>query len=61
MIDNVYHLVMGLAAPKKDLIHQEFELSDEALALIDHIGQILAEEYVRLLKEDREENRKEEE
>lgn len=30
----------------------EPELSDEALALIDHIGRILAEEYVRLLKFD---------
>lgn len=28
----------------------EDQLSDEALALIEHIGQILAKEYVQLLK-----------
>lgn len=60
MIDAVYHLLM-----KPNLIEQVFErkveFSDEALALIDHIGQILAEEYVKLLKEAPDENQKEEE
>lgn len=48
---------MGLPKLKKDLRSLENgELSDEALALIDHIGQILAEEYVKLLKLEPQEN-----
>ena len=30
---------------------EEDDLSEDALALIEHIGQILAEEYVQLMKE----------
>lgn len=61
MIDTVYHLHMGLRHLKEQRGREEFALSEQALALIDHIGQILAEEYVKLLKENSEENLKEEE
>lgn len=50
-----------MALPKICENNFEEALSEEALALIDHIGQILAEEYVKLLKENPEENHKEEE
>lgn len=38
----------------KLLEENEAELSPEALALIEHIGVLLAEEYVQLLKESEE-------
>ena len=41
---------MGQARRKLEL--QDDELSDDALALIEHIGEILAEEYVQLMKSD---------
>lgn len=50
---------MGHPKLKEDLV--EGELSDEALAIIDHIGQILAEEYVKLLKLEPEEKESQEE
>lgn len=59
MIDTVYHLFMGHPKFKEDLV--EGELSEEALALIDHIGQILAEEYVKLLKLEPQEKESQEE
>lgn len=36
-------------------------LSDEAIAIIEHIGQILAEEYVQLLKLEKANTKSEEE
>jgi hypothetical protein len=59
MIDGVYHLFMGQPKLKEELV--ESELSDEALALIDHIGQIIAEEYVKLLKSETQEKESQEE
>ena len=43
-----------MALPAKKLNQEEF-LSKEAEDLIDHIADILAEEYVQLLKEQKEE------
>lgn len=52
MIDIVYHPEMAVPKIKEKSIENiEVELSEEAWAIIDHIGQILAEEYVKLLKE----------
>jgi hypothetical protein len=50
---------MALLNLKQEKMIEE-ALSDEALALIDHIGKILAEEYVRLLKLESQENESEE-
>jgi len=52
MIGIVYHYEMAVPKLKEESNDDiEVELSKEALAIIDHIGRILAEEYVRLLKE----------
>ena len=42
---------MGLAQLKIDSEAESEGLSPEAFAIIEHIGKILAEEYVQLLKE----------
>lgn len=45
-----------MGCPKLEDNSIEEELTPEVLELIDHIGAILAEEYVQLLKEDKEKN-----
>lgn len=53
LIDSVYY--RPVARSNLNLLPEISDevLSDEALALIEHIGQILAEEYVQLTKEEK--------
>ncbi|MEZ4752948.1 MAG: hypothetical protein R3A13_01395 [Bdellovibrionota bacterium] len=46
---------MGLAKLKQDQYESD-DLSEEALAIIDHIGQILAQEFVELMKSEEKED-----
>ena len=50
---------MGLAQLKIDQEEENESLSPEAFAIIEHIGKILAEEYVQLLKQSETENAEE--